>query len=551
MSIATLEQQLFPQLQPFQIDQFRALAGGEEKLVQGTILVEQGDRDFCFFVVLEGALDVLQETDQGYSLVVQHLPGQFFGDTHLLSGRASLVRCVVSQDSRILRVSAEQLRQVVVVRSELSDLILYAFLNRRAALIKGNLSSLRLVGSRFCADTHRIREFLTKNSQPFLWLDLEDDPSLTDLLETFEVGIDETPVLLCTRRPHRNPSNAEIASWLGLDRVPFQEIHDVLVVGAGPAGLAATVYAASEGLKVVTLDCSGPGGQAGTSSKIENYLGFPAGISGQELADRALLQAQKFGATLASARKVLSLQCTGPTYQVQLENQATLHARSIVVATGAHYRKLDLPELPQFEGQGVYYGATAMEGMLCKNSEVMVVGGGNSAGQACVFLSGIASRVHLLVRGRDLADTMSRYLIRRIEETENIQLHVLTEVVALQGVDTLESVVILDKSTQTRQTLAVAALFSMVGAVPNTDWLSECLALDEKGFVITGRDLTPEHLQEHEWTAGRRPFPYETSQPRIFAVGDVRSDSTKRVATAVGEGSAAIHFLHRALADQG
>lgn len=545
-----IEKQLFPELLPSQIEQLRRCAGADEEVKAGTVLVEQGDRDFCFLVVLQGALDVLQDGPLGERLIVRHFPGHFFGDTHCLSGRSSLVRCRAAQDSLIVRLSAEKLRKVVVVRSELSDLILYAFLNRRAALVKGNLSSLRLIGSRFSGDTHRIREFLTKNQQPFVWLDLEADTSLNDLLDTFEASPEETPLLLCSQKAHRNPSNAEIASWLGLDRVPTQEIHDLLVVGAGPAGLAATVYAASEGLQVVTLDCKGPGGQAGTSSKIENYLGFPAGISGQELADRAILQAQKFGATLASARKALSLKCQGTVYEVDLGNGTSLQTRSLIVATGAHYRKLDMSELPQFEGRGVYYGATPMEGALCRHSEVIVVGGGNSAGQACVFLSTLAAKVHLLVRGQGLEATMSRYLIRRIEDTENIQLHTHTEVEALRGSDHLEEVDILHRPSQTRSRLEVAALFSMVGAVPNTDWLKDCLALDEKGFVLTGRDLTAQQLQQHGWKAGRPPFPYETSLPRVFAVGDVRSDSTKRVATAVGEGSAAVHFLHRALADQ-
>ena len=545
----TQDPRLFPQLQSHQIERLRELGGRPEEVRAGQILVEQGECDYCFFVVLSGCLEVLQETDQGYRLVVQHRQGNFFGDTHAISGRAALVQLRAAEESTVLRFSAEQLRQLVAVRSELSDLILYSFLNRRAALIKGSLSSLRVVGSRFSNDTHRIREFLTRNSQPFVWLDLEADAALVDLLDAFKLKLEDTPVLLCAKKAHRNPSNSQIASWLGLDRIPDAEVHDVVVVGAGPAGLAATVYAASEGLGVVTLDCSGLGGQAGTSSKIENYLGFPSGISGQELADRALLQAQTFGATLASARRVRQLECQGPTYLIHLEDGTQLCARSVVVASGARYRKLDLPELPRFEGRGVYYGATAMEGVLCKNSQVVVVGGGNSAGQACVFLSGVASRVHLVVRGQDLTATMSRYLIRRIEETENIKLHCQSEVTALRGDDHLQSLEIQHRASGKQQTLEVSALFSMVGAVPKSDWLAGCVALDSKGFVLTGRDLSQEQLARQGWKAARSPYPYETSLPRIFAVGDVRSDSTKRVATAVGEGSAAIHFLHRSLAD--
>lgn len=549
MDTLTLDPQLFPQLLSHQLERLHELGGRPEEVCAGQVLVEQGECDFCFFVVLSGCLDVLQETDQGHRLVVQHREGHFFGDTHAISGRAALVQLKAAEASTVLRFSAEQLRALVAVRSELSDLILYAFLNRRAALVKGSLSSLRVVGSRFSNDTHRIREFLTRNSQPFVWLDLEHDPALSDLLDAFQLKLEDTPVLLCSKKAHRNPANSEIATWLGLNRIPEAEVHDVVVVGAGPAGLAATVYGASEGLGVVTLDCSGPGGQAGTSSKIENYLGFPSGISGQELADRALLQAQKFGATLASARRVLRLECQGPTYLVHLEDGTALSARAVVVASGARYRKLDLPELPQYEGRGVYYGATAMEGTMCKNSQVVVVGGGNSAGQACVFLSGVAARVHLVVRGEDLSATMSRYLIRRIEETENIELHTRSEVTALRGGDHLESLDIQHRPSGKSQSLEVSALFSMVGATPKTEWLAGCVALDPKGFVLTGRDLSQEQLTAQGWKAARSPYPYETSLPRIFAVGDVRSDSTKRVATAVGEGSAAIHFLHRSLAD--
>lgn len=549
MDTLTQDPRLFPQLQTPQLDRLKSLGGRPEAVDVGQVLVEQGERDYCFFVVLDGCLDVLQETDRGYRLVVQHRQGNFFGDTHAISGRNSLARLQASEPSTVLRFSAEQLRQLVAVRSDLSELILFAFLNRRAALVKGGLSSLRVVGSRFCGDTHRIREFLTKNAQPFVWLDLETDAALGDLLDAFRLGVEDTPVLLCSQKAHRNPSNSEIASWLGLNRIPEAEVHDVVVVGAGPAGLAATVYAASEGLGVVTLDCSGPGGQAGTSSKIENYLGFPSGISGQELADRALLQAQKFGATLAAARRVKKLECQGPTYLVHLEDGSRLCARAIVVASGARYRKLDLPELPRFEGRGVFYGATAMEGVLCRNSVVVVVGAGNSAGQACVFLSGLATRVHLVVRGQDLSASMSRYLIRRIEETENIELHTQTEVTELHGQDHLETLVIQHRPSGQQQTLEAAALFSMVGAVPKTEWLAGCVALDSKGFVLTGRDLSNEQLISQGWKAARSPYPYETSLPRVFAVGDVRSESTKRVATAVGEGSAAIHFLHRSLAD--
>lgn len=534
---------LFPVLTEAQI---RHLPGVEERVPDGTVLIAEGQQDYDFFVVLEGAVDILQES----RLIVRHEPGEFVGDPHTLSRRAAVVSAVAVGDTRVLRVTAADLQRLVVERTELSDLILRSFLNRRLALVKGSHSSTRVIGSRFSSDTHRIREFLTRNGQPFVWLDLETDPTLNATLDGFGVAVEDTPVVICRgEHVHRNPSNAVIARGLGLDVLESRDVVDVLVVGAGPAGLAATVYAASEGLEVVTLDAIGPGGQAGTSSKIENYLGFPTGISGQELADRALLQAQKFGAQVGVALHVERLDCEGPVYAATTRDGRVVRSRSVVVATGARYRRPDVPGLEDYEGKGVYYGATPMEGTLCRGAATVVVGGGNSAGQACVYLSSVAREVHLVIRGDDLSASMSRYLIRRIEETSNIHLHTRTEVAALEGDGHLERVRLTCRRTGASTEVATPGLFLMIGATPNTDWLCGAVALDPKGFVLTGRDLGDEALDRAGWPLARTPFAYETSKPRIFAVGDVRSDSTKRVATAVGEGSAAVQFLHRALAD--
>lgn len=544
------ENEAFPVLTAHQLELVRRYGAVEEHAPQGTLLLEEGDRDYDWLVILEGELQIAQHAQGAERLIVVHGPGQFIGDTHSLSGRAAVVLARAKTDLRYLRLPRAQLRRLVVERSELSDTLMRAFLSRRTALVENSFSSCRLIGSRYSSDTHRIREFLTRNQQPYEWIDIEKDPEIDELLSNFGLTVDQTPVLISrASKVVLNPSNEDIASCLGLDVVTQDHVVDLLVVGSGPAGLAATVYAASEGLEVVSIDSTGPGGQAGTSSKIENYLGFPQGISGRELADRALQQAQKFGAQLASARTARKLQCEGSLYSVTFCDGATVQARGLIIATGARYNKLDLPNLRDYEGQGVYYACTAMEQMLCKNSVVAVVGGANSAGQAAVFLSSAAREVHLLVRGDSLEKSMSKYLIRRIQETENIFLHVHCRVTELIGQGHLERVKFHCASDDSEHELECASLFTMVGAVPNTDWLSGCVALDAKGFVRTGRDLTDEDLARSQWKLNRMPYLYETSQPRVFAVGDVRSDSTKRVATAVGEGSAAIMFMHRALAE--
>jgi thioredoxin reductase (NADPH) len=372
-----------------------------------------------------------------------------------------------------------------------------------------------------------------------------------DLLDRFHVAAADIPVLICRGDVVlRNPSNQQIAECLGFNEgIDQSHARDVVIVGAGPAGLAAAVYGASEGLDVLVIESNSPGGQAGSSSRIENYLGFPTGISGQDLAGRAYAQAQKFGAEILIARGAAELTCDRKPYGIKIDAGPRVPARTVIIATGAQYRKPSLDNVSQFEGAGVYYSATFMEAQLCVGEEVIVVGGGNSAGQAAVFLAQTAGRVHMLVRSSGLADSMSRYLIRRIEEIPAIVLRTRTEIVALEGNGRLERVRWRDHRTGDVTSHDIRHIFLMMGAVPNTAWLAGCVALDAKGFIKTGPDLSQDELAAARWPLARAPHLLETSLPGVFAVGDVRGGNIKRVASAVGEGSIAVAFVHRALAE--
>jgi thioredoxin reductase (NADPH) len=538
---------LFPLLTPEWIQQIRDAGATEERVAKGTVLLEDGQPVTDFFVVLDGALDVLNGDGQR---ITTHHTGSFPGDINTLGRRASVARFVAAEDSRILRLPVGKLQHLLAERTELSDIILRSFLARRVELIKGGRGSTRVIGSRFSADTHRIREFLSRNSHPYVWLDIESDDDVATTLERLHVKPDETPVVICRlNQVCRNPSNEQLAHALHIDGIVAKEVVDLIVIGAGPAGLAAAVYGASEGLSVIVIEGTFPGGQAGASMRIENYLGFPMGIKGQELTDKALVQAQKFGAQVAVGHAAQRLECDGPVYVLTTTSGQQLRARAVVLACGAAYRKLAVPELGRFEGNGVYYWASEMEAQPCKGQAVIVVGGGNSAGQACVFLAGISREVHHVVRAADLNASMSRYLIQRLHETPNVRLHCRTEVIALEGDGHLERARLRHCDTGETHDIATPGVFTMIGASPHTTWLRDVVALDDKGFVLTGRELEPDHLQTAAWPLAREPFPFETSRPRIFAVGDVRNSSTKRVATAVGEGSGAVQYLHRALSD--
>ncbi|HEY0708265.1 MAG TPA: FAD-dependent oxidoreductase [Polyangia bacterium] len=543
--------QMFPRLTRAQVERI-ALHGERRSVRAGDVLIEAGDQNVCFHVVVEGAIEIVRPVGDSEVPVTVHGPGEFTGEINMLSSRRSLVRARVTKDGTIIVVSPTDLRSLVQRDSELSEILMRAFILRRVALVAAGNEDLVLIGSHHSAATLRLREFLTRNGQPFTYQDLEADRDVEALLDRFHVGVNEIPVVLCCGgHVLRNPSLEALGEVLGLTpTIDPEVVRDVVVVGAGPAGLAAAVYAASEGLDVLVLESTAPGGQAGTSSRIENYLGFPTGISGQALAGRALSQAEKFGAAVAIARTAVRLDCDTRPYKVHLQGGDVVRARTIVIATGAQYRKLDLGDLTRYEGAGVFYSATHLEAQMCAREEVAVVGGGNSAGQAAVFLAQIASHVHVLVRGSGLADSMSRYLIHRIEGSPNITLRTRTEIEALEGDDSLTRVRWRQLDRDERETRPIRHLFLMTGAVPNTAWLTGCVALDDKGFVKTNSDLSPEDLAGTRWPLARRPHLMETSIPGVFAVGDVRAASVKRVASAVGEGSICVQLIHRVLQER-
>jgi thioredoxin reductase (NADPH) len=541
--------QAFPVLNEAQINRVRSV-GKTRQVKKGEILFEPGDTAIPFFVLLSGSMEIVQPDLKGELPIATHGPGEFTGEMTMISGRRVLVRGRVTEPGEFLELSAEALRSLVARDAELSEILMRAFILRRLELIRRGQGDVILMGSRHSPNTLRLREFLTRNEHPYTYVDLDTDKVSQELLDRFEVKMDEIPVVVCSSRAVlRNPTMQELADCLGLNSaIDESQIRDLIIVGAGPAGLAAAVYAASEGLDVLVIETAMPGGQAGSSSKIENYLGFPTGLSGQELAARAIAQTEKFGAKMMVAHSVTRLDCARRPYKVVLDNGNSLAAGAVIIATGAQYNKPHIANLEQFEGQGIYYGATHMESQLCEAEEIIVVGGGNSAGQASIFLSQTARKVHMLVRSSALSDTMSRYLIKRIEENPGIEMHYKTEIVALDGREHLERVTWKDKTSGETSIHEIRHVFIMSGASPRTEWLRGCIALDDKGFILTGRDLDTA-TGAPAWTLARPPQMLETSLPGVFAVGDVRSGNVKRVASAVGEGAIAIRLVHRALAD--
>jgi len=513
------------------------------------VLVEAGTQVVKFFVVISGRLDVRRKSTNGEEPVVDIRPGQFTGEVSMLSGRRGLVSVRVAEAGEVIEVGREELLSLVQSDSQIGDILMRAFILRRVTLIARGLGDVVLVGSMHSPSTLRIKEFLTRNGHPYTYVDLDRDTGVQELLDRFGVSVDDVPVLICRGTfVLRNPADEQIADCLGFNEaIDRTHVRDVVVVGAGPAGLAAAVYAASEGLDVLVLEEYAPGGQAGSSSKIENYLGFPTGISGQDLAGRAYTQAQKFGAQVMVAKAATQLSCVHRPYSIEMNDGTRVRARTVIIATGAEYRRLSVENLSRFEGAGVYYSATPIEAQLCVGQEVIVIGGGNSAGQAAVYLAQSAPRVHVLVRSDGLAQSMSRYLIRRLEETPNIEIHTRTQIVALEGADYLERVRWRDEATGQEDTHDVRHVFVMTGAVPKTQWLKGCVAMDASGFVKTGSDLTRDDLTATNWPRARPPHLLETSIPGVFAVGDVRGGNVKRVASAVGEGSIAVSFVHQAL----
>ncbi len=519
--------------------------GSRHAVEAGELLFRDGDESYDFFAVLSGKVAILANAGRPDEEVIGvHGPGRFLGELNLLTGERVYLTARVAEPGEVLQLSRERLRELVADDPSLGDVILRAYLARRSILI-GLGTGPRLIGSRFSEDTRRLRVFLARNRLPHGFIDLEEDAGADALLRELHVKPEETPIVLRGEEMLRNPSNAELARALGLGATGSTDaVCDLLVVGAGPAGLAAAVYGASEGLDTAMIDAVAAGGQAGTSMRIENYLGFPGGISGMELAERAIVQAEKFGARLMVPAEATGFRRHEDHYRVRLGDDGMVEARTVVIATGARYRRLGIPRMEELTGLGVYYAATAMEAEMCRGSHVAIVGGGNSAGQAAVFLSRNVRQVTLMIRGGDLARTMSRYLIDQLDRIANIDIRTHTEVSELLGDRSLEDVVVEDNRDGTRTRLGATALFVFIGADPRTAWLEGEVLLDAKGFVLTGAEV------EAEAADGARPLLLETSQPGAFAVGDVRSRSIKRVASAVGEGSMAVRLVHQHLADR-
>ncbi len=531
-----------PQLDEGQIATLAKFAASKQ-FKAGETLLAAGEQELKLFVVKSGEVEVREHSSGAVVTVLG--PRQFTGEVDLLAGRPSAVSVIAKTNCDTYEVSADALKKIIREMPRLSDLLLRAFLMRRELIEELGLASVRVIGSRHSKETHRIREFLAKNKIPFSWIDLENDPQVDALLKNFKTEPNETPLVICgENRILRNPGNRELADCLGVRKPIERTIYDLIIVGAGPAGLAAAVYGASEGLKTLLLDRMGPGGQAGSSSKIENYMGFPTGLSGSDLAERAVVQAEKFGATLSIPDEAIGLGNDGGYHEVMLDGNEKVAAKCVLISSGAAYRKLNVKNNDRFEGTGVYYAATRVEAPFCKEAQVVVVGGGNSAGQAAIFLSDTAKKVFVVIRGDDLSKNMSHYLVCRIEETPNVEVRRRTEVTGMEGDKWLETVCLTNRETAQTEKLSCPAVFVFIGAVPHTKWLPSGINLDSKGFVQTGQQVA----ESGAWPLQRQPFLLETTVPGVFAAGDVRQGSIKRVAAAVGEGSMAVQFVHEFLA---
>lgn len=512
----------------------------------GEYLLRAGGTEFKFHVIKKGRVEIVDRSSGTAHTVLVHEPREFTGDLANLAGRASNVDAVALDEVEVYEISRANFQQIISERPNLSDLILQTFISRSGALVgREGFTGLRVIGSQYSRDTFRIRDFLSKNSVLFTWINVETDVQVGELLEQFQIRPEETPVVsYADDWMLRNPTNSDLAKKIGLKSVSnYDTLYDLAIVGGGPAGLAAAVYASSEGLNTIVLERIAPGGQAAGSAKIENYLGFPTGLSGAELAERATLQAQKFGALLSTPAQVTKLHFKGKFPVLELKGSEKITAKALLIASGANYRKLPMSGRERFDGTGVYYAATPMEAKMCTGGQVAVVGGGNSAGQAAIFLSEHVRQVFLLIRADNLPETMSHYLLQRIEETQNIEVLTHTEISSMRGTTHLENVELINNISKEKRNLPVVAVFSFIGAKPCTNWLPEEIETDTYGFVLTG----PEVARGSQWKLQRQPFWLETSRPGVFAAGDVRATSVKRVASAVGEGSMAIQFVHEYL----
>ena len=533
----------FPKLDDVQVATL-AKFGTRRALRDGELLFQAGARDYKFFVVERGAVEIVEHSSGEPKTVTVHEVREFGGDVDLLTGRPALISAVARGDTEVFEIAPGDIRRIMGERPALGELLLRAFIARRELLVASDFQGLRVLGAGSSRDTFRIRDFLARNQVPFTWIDVDRDPQVGELLRRFGLSEADTPVVINGSEPLlRNPTTRTLADAVGVRRQLGQKVYDLVVIGGGPAGLAAAVYGSSEGLATVVIDSTAPGGQAGTSSKIENYLGFPTGISGADLASRATLQAQKFGARFSTPSQVVRLEFENSSPVVWFDDGEHVSTRCLLIATGANYRKLDVPGLEQFEGLGVYYAATTTEAQLCRGSEVIVVGGGNSAGQAVMFLSEHTSHVFLLLRDGDLRKSMSSYLADRIEGAGNVEVLPDAEICRMLGDQRLEAVEIKHLRIGGTRTVQTPAVFTFIGAIPCTGWLPAEIEVDSKGFVKTGRLVSVSPY----WTAEREPFLLETSRPGVFAAGDVRLGSIKRVASAVGEGAMAVQFVHEYL----
>jgi thioredoxin reductase (NADPH) len=539
-----------PTLTKDQIE-FLGRYGETRKTEVGQVLIRAGDRASDFIVVLDGEVEVVDDFAGQTRTIGVLLAGNFAGELNMLTGQALYLSFVVRKRGEVLAIPRAQLKQVVTEDPALSDIILKTFLARRSIGMRAGVG-LRIIGSRHSSDATRLREYATRNRLVHGWIEVGEDPKAEALLQAFGATPSQTPVAIWQgKHVLKNPTNAELARAIGLkvDATP-ERTYELVVVGAGPAGLGASVYGASEGLSTLALESMALGGQAGTSSRIENYLGFPAGLSGFELASRALVQADKFGARTAVPQEAVGLNRTDGHHRIQLLEGGQVLARSVIVATGARYRRFKVPHLERFEGVSIHYAATEAEALRCEGKQVAVVGGGNSAGQAALFLAGRTPRVFLLLRGNNLDKTMSSYLAQRVLDAENVELLANTEVRTLMGEDRLEGIVVEHNRSGVRRTLKAHALFVFIGAQANTGWLEGAVELDQRGFVLTGRDLDPSARNGDLWRrCSREPYLLETSLPGVFAAGDVRSGSIKRVASAVGEGAMAVRLAHQYLTE--
>jgi len=521
--------------------------GVRRQVAPGDYLFRAGDVAYDFFVLVSAEVDITVAVDGGENVILHHGPGRFLGELNMLSGLRVFVSARVVAAGEVVVVSRDQLRQLMATKPQLGDTILAAFVARRSMLLTQAAPAIRVIGSQFSPESLSIREFLTRTRVPHQWLDADGDPQVEALLGHLGIAATEMPVVIATGTVLRQATPGNVADYLGLTVQSLPELcFDLVVVGGGPAGLAASVYGASEGLRTLGVEMTAPGGQAGMSSRIENYLGFPMGVSGADLTTRAIIQAEKFGAELTAPCTVAALASRDGYLVARLSDGSEVAGRAIIAATGASYRRLEASRLSDFEGNGVYYAATEMEARLCGASPVVVVGGGNSAGQAAIFLSQGGCAVTLVIRGPDIAKDMSRYLVERIEADSHITLRSDTTVMALDGGETLRAVHLSGPDGQV--VLPCGGLFSFIGADPSSAWLNGCAALDDGGFVLTDLSLTPDQLGQEWQTLNRSPLPFETSHPGLFAVGDLRSGSMKRVAAAVGEGSASVRSVHQYLA---